>query len=231
MAGAGALAAAAFLTGARVTEFEVQAETHTVAAIPEPAIEETTEEVTGNDDVTTAEPLPPQPVAPKALPTQIAPMVQKPAPAPQEASTQSSVPAKPAPNAPATVRKSGTMAHSATETPQVSRQFQVTRPDKLYGLAIKYPPSAMKAKIQGETSVQCTIRSDGRNTNCRILKGLPYIDEAVIRAVEAARSEPIKVNGQPVDHSDHIWHITITLREIVDDRTSARALPILNWNP
>jgi TonB family protein len=88
----------------------------------------------------------------------------------------------------------------------------------------------MQAKVQGETSVQCTIRSDGRNTNCRVLKGLPYLDSAVIRAVEAARSEPIRVNGRAVDHSDHIWHITIKLREIVDDRTSARGLPNLNWN-
>lgn len=228
MAGVGALAAAAFL-GEPTTQFEVQAETHAVATAPELAIEATSEDVTGEDESVKPGPLLPPPVAPKAMPKQAAPAAQTPDSKPQEMNTSSSGPAKPAPGMANTSGNAETRAKTTVQTPSTAKALQVIRPDKLYGLAIKYPSSAMKAKIQGETSVQCTIRADGRNTNCRILKGLPYLDNAVLRAVEAAHSEPIRVNGKPVDHSDHIWHITITLREIVDDRTSARGLPILNW--
>jgi protein TonB len=228
LAGVGALAAAAFLGEPPAAQFEVQAETHTVATLPELAIDETTEQVTGEDELTKPQPLP-SPVAPKTLPKQTAPMAQATTAKPQEMPTSSRVPAKPAPAGTNTLGNSDAIAQAKAQKQSAAATLQVTRPNKLYGLAIKYPSSAMKAKIQGETSVQCTIRADGRNTNCRILKGLPYLDSAVIQAVEAARSEPIRVNGKPVDHSDHIWHITITLREILDDRTSARGLPILNW--
>ena len=235
MAAAGAFAAFAFVTAPHSPQFEVQAETHASASLPELAVEESNGPITGEDEEnTTAWPLPPPtPVAPKATPKQPAPTATTTAPKPQEdLAPPSPAPAKPAPIMSNATSHSETVANSSAQTNAPhSRHLQVTRPDKLYGFAIKYPPSAMKAKIQGETSVQCTIRADGRNTNCRILKSLPYLDDAVIRAVESARSEPIRVNGKAVDHSDHIWHITITLREIKDERTSARGLPTLNWNP
>ncbi len=52
LAGAGALAAAAFLGQPPATQFEVQAETHNVAMLPELAVDETTEQVTGEDELT-----------------------------------------------------------------------------------------------------------------------------------------------------------------------------------
>lgn len=236
MLAAGALAAFAVVSSSHTPQFEVQAETHAAAAMPELAIDESNAPITGEDEVTNAEvpttPLPPpMPVAPKAAPKLSPPPVQTAEPKPTEAPLLQPQNKRPVVTSFfAATLETKPSAQEQTPAPTTARRFQVTRPDKLYGLAIKYPPAAMKAKIQGETSVQCTIRADGRNENCRIVKSLPYIDNAVIRAVEAARSEPIRVNGKAVDHSDHIWHITITLREIRDDRTSARALPTLNWN-
>lgn len=229
MAGAAALAVAAFVP--RTVEFDVQAETHAAAPVPEfeSPIEEVAQLPTGEDQESDAKPLPP-PVAPKSAPKQPAPLAQPMAPMAPEMTAPRVSPTKPAPNAQRAMMNPGGSANSSAQTVPQARKLQVVRPDKLYGFNLKYPPAAMKAKIQGETSVQCTIRADGRNTNCRILKSLPYLDSAVIRAVESARSEPIRVNGRPVDHSDHIWHITIHLRERVDDRTSARGLPTLNWD-
>lgn len=230
LASACAVAATTFL-GAPQSHFEVQAETHAAVPSPDSPVEEANEAVTGNDDPeenTTAWPLPP-PVAPKPAPKPQSAVMQPP-PAPQEVVPQP-VPAKPVAKASNDGDPSQAMVTAESQQAVSSRRLQVTRPDKLIGLAIKYPRAAMKAKVQGETSVQCTVHSDGRNTNCRILKSLPYLDEAVVRAVEAARSEPIRVNGKAVDNSDHIWHITITLREVVDNRTSARGLPTLNWDP
>lgn len=230
LAGACAIAATTFV-GAPSPQFEVQAETHAAAPTPDSPVEQTNQAVTGDDDPdenTTAWPLPP-PVAPKSTPKPQSAAMQSP-PA-QSRDAMQPAPAKPVGKPSADGAQTEAVISSDSQQATSSRRVQVTRPDKLIGLAIKYPRAAMKAKIQGETSVQCTVHSDGRNTNCRILKSLPYLDDAVIRAVEAARSEPIRVNGRAVDNSDHIWHITITLREVVDNRTSARGLPTLNWEP
>lgn len=231
LAGACAVAATAFL-GAPSPQFEVQAETHAAAPTADSPVEQTDEAVTGNDDTdenSTAWPLPP-PVAPKSTPRPQSAVMQPPPAQPRDSAMQSA-PAKPVDKPAVDGALTEEEISSDSQQATSSRRLQVTRPDKLIGLAIKYPRAAMKAKVQGETSVQCTVHSDGRNTNCRVLKSLPYLDEAVIRAVEAARSEPIRVNGKAVDNSDHIWHITITLREVVDNRTSARGLPTLNWEP
>jgi TonB family protein len=221
VAAVGAVAAATFGLDPGPMQFEVQAETHAATTLADSPVEDLP---TGDEQLTEAAPLPP-PVAPRAAPKQAPPLTT----AKASDTNAPSVAPKPAPSV-SHLTQQAAKTDSVGQVPAQSRRLQVTRPDKLYGFALKYPRAAMKAKVQGETSVQCTIRADGRNTNCRILKSLPYIDSAVIRAVEAARSEPIKVNGKAVDHSDHVWHITITLREVTDTRTSARGLPNLNWD-
>jgi len=234
LAGACALVATTFLGAPQQPQFEVQAETHAAAPTPDSPVEQANEAVTGDEETeenTTAWPLPPPPVAPKPVAKPQSAVMQPSDAQAQDLTAPQRAPAKPTAKTSRDEASTEAVVTSESQQANPSRRLQVTRPDKLIGLSIKYPRAAMKAKVQGETSVQCTIRSDGRNTNCRILKGLPYLDEAVLRAVEAARSEPIRVNGKAVDNSDHIWHITITLREVVDDRTSARGLPTLNWDP
>ncbi len=234
LAGTAAFASATFFRLAPTPQFEVQAETHSAASTPETVLlDEKVNEAVNADKRTADEPMrAPTPVAPRYQPRQTAPVAQPllAMPATKDEEAPVTAPVKPEPQVNKPAPRSESVASATGQTPPSAREARVVRPDKLYGLAIKYPPAAMHAKIQGETSVQCTIRADGRNTNCRILKSLPYLDNAVIKAVEASRSEPIRVDGKAVDNSDHIWHITITLREIVDDRTSARGLPTLNWN-
>lgn len=235
LAGAAALAAATFVGRPQVAEFEVQAETHAAISPAELAMDEANAEPTGDEEVTNTETntepvAPPAPVAPKPMPRHVAPMVQSTAPKAVKPVAPPPAPVKPSPFVGITLTQTEAFATLAPETMPQSQHHRVTRPNKLYGLKIKYPMAAQRLKVEGETSVQCTIHADGRNTNCRILKSLPYLDNAVIRAVEASRSDPIRVDGKPVDNSDHIWHITITIREIVDNRVSARNLPILNWN-
>lgn len=110
-----------------------------------------------------------------------------------------------------------------------STAHKVVRPAALYGFHLDYPRAAMDQRIEGETSVQCTVRADGRNTNCRVLKSLPFLDEPVLRALAASRSDPITVDGKPVDNSDHIWHISIKFREPSEHQMTARGVPIVTW--
>jgi protein TonB len=119
------------------------------------------------------------------------------------------------------------MDEAAAKAPGTAHK--VERPKALYGFHLDYPRAAIDQRIEGETSVQCTIRSDGRNTNCRVLKSLPFLDEPVLRALAASRSDPIKVDGRPVDNSDHIWHISFKFREPTEHQTTARGVPIVTW--
>lgn len=169
--------------------------------------------------------------APQKAPAPVAPaprMPRKEEPTPMQAAPEetrnapSAVKAMPLSAAPDTAP----MAVAAAKPTHTTHK--VVRPAALHGFHLVYPRAAMDQRIEGETSVQCTVRADGRNTNCRILKSLPFVDEAVLNAIAASRSDPIKVDGKPVDNSDHIWHITIKFRD-PEPRTTARGVPIVTW--
>ncbi|MDC3954687.1 TonB family protein [Polyangium jinanense] len=181
---------------------------------------------TGDGNENAEPPRAPKPVAP--APPKAPSRQEEPAPSPApetraEPETRTEVKApspKPAPN----------VAPAPTPNPARSSYVpKIVRPAKLNGFDLKYPRMALLARVQGEVSVQCTIRSDGRNTNCRILRGLPFLDEAILQALSASRSDPITVDGRPVDNSDHIWLISIVLRDPPDPVTNSRGMPIVRF--
>ncbi|EYF02716.1 energy transducer TonB [Chondromyces apiculatus] len=71
------------------------------------------------------------------------------------------------------------------------------RPVLLSGATPAYPPEARAARVEGSVLVQCTITTSGEARDCRILKGLPYLDDAVLRAVATHRYRPMYFNGRP----------------------------------
>ncbi|MDI1443348.1 energy transducer TonB [Polyangium sp. 6x1] len=213
------------VTGEPVVEAKVmvlEAEPDPLFATPEPRALAVP---TGDGNENAERPPAPRPVAPappKATPPQDEPV---PPPAPEvraEPDTRSEAKA-PAPETKANVEEPQKPSRTPTYVPKI------VRPAKLYGFHLKYPRMAMRAGVQGEVSVQCTIRADGRNTNCRILRGLPFLDEAILQALSASRSDPITVDGRPVDNSDHIWLISIVIRDPPDPGTNARGMPIVRF--
>jgi len=205
----------------RLAVVEMEApETPLVEAVPEERVAPT-----GDGDVKTndARPLAPRPVAP----------------APLRRPREIDEPLAPPPPAPPLLRNLIAEAHviAPVEAPDEPAQaatqpapaHRVARPNKLYGFSLKYPRRAMQMEIQGEVSAQCTVRRDGRNTNCRILNGLPFLDEPVLEALRASRSDPIRVDGKPVDNSDHIWRISITLRDPTEQPMMSRNVPVIRW--
>ena len=46
--------------------------------------------------------------------------------------------------------------------------------------------------------VKCVITLTGSLTNCRIVKGLPYMDGAMLAAVSQWQYEPVRWQGRPV---------------------------------
>jgi protein TonB len=73
---------------------------------------------------------------------------------------------------------------------------------------IQYPQQALEHEVEGTIVVDCIIAADGTVRNCRILKSLPYMDRAVISALERARYQPFTVGGKP---SDVAYTFTIKL--------------------
>jgi protein TonB len=62
----------------------------------------------------------------------------------------------------------------------------------------RYTREALEAKIEGLMLVKCVITTEGHLENCRIIKPLPHMAEAVLTALKAWRFAPVMFQGRPV---------------------------------
>ena len=46
--------------------------------------------------------------------------------------------------------------------------------------------------------VKCVITTDGSLTNCRIIKGLPFLDKAILEVLPYWKFTPVMFQGRPV---------------------------------
>jgi protein TonB len=74
----------------------------------------------------------------------------------------------------------------------------MSRPTLLAGGDIVYPREAIAATIAGTIISKCTITTDGTLRNCRIIKGLPFLDKAALDALGTRRYTPVSYQGKPV---------------------------------
>ncbi len=89
-------------------------------------------------------------------------------------------------------------------------QEGMARPVELKGKDIVYTREALEAKVQGTMVVKCVITKEGVVDNCRIIKGLPYMNEAVVSALKERQYKPISLGGQPVD-VDYVFNLRLVL--------------------
>ncbi|MGQ0507580.1 MAG: TonB family protein, partial [Myxococcaceae bacterium] len=61
-----------------------------------------------------------------------------------------------------------------------------------------YPRAALEAHVGGTVTARCRISEKGQASGCQILKGVPFMDEAVIAALEASRYRPATLAGKPI---------------------------------
>jgi serine/threonine-protein kinase len=133
----------------------------------------------------------------------IAPVNPAPAPAPT-----------PQPSAPSP--ETGRIAAPSSATPaSVSNRILpygegMSRPEQLSGKDIAYTRAALDARVEGTMVVKCTITREGNVQNCRTVKGLPHMEQAVIQALESRTYKPIIYQGQPVA-VDYLFRIRLTL--------------------
>jgi protein TonB len=56
---------------------------------------------------------------------------------------------------------------------------------------------AVKYHIQGVALVKCVVELDGSLSACRIVKGLPFLDEAILSSISNWKCEPATYQGHP----------------------------------
>jgi TonB family protein len=77
-------------------------------------------------------------------------------------------------------------------------QKGMTPPELLSGSEVRYPPEALRARVSGVVVARCTLTQEGKVEGCRILKGLPHLNEAVIQALQSRRYRPVTFQGKPI---------------------------------
>lgn len=61
------------------------------------------------------------------------------------------------------------------------------------------PQEAIEAEVEGTMIVKCVITTEGRFTNCRVIKSLPYLEEAVLDRLAKLQTTPATFQGKPVN--------------------------------
>ena len=135
-----------------------------------------------------------RPAAAAALtvaPSSAAPEASAPAPAevPAPAETMAAVEPSAAPTL---------AAPAPTATGIMHFQDGMTRPSPVSVRAPVYTREAREAKVQGTVVAKCVITTSGALTGCRIVKGLPHMDGAVLAALAMSRYTPVVYQGRPV---------------------------------
>lgn len=81
-------------------------------------------------------------------------------------------------------------------------------PELLSSPNIELPREAVVSRVEGMLIAKCVITSRGEVENCRVIKGLPHMDEAVVSALEARRYRPVVYQGRAVSVS-YVFNLRI----------------------
>ncbi|HMJ11978.1 MAG TPA: TonB family protein, partial [Polyangiaceae bacterium] len=88
----------------------------------------------------------------------------------------------------------------------------MTRPRRLAGRDPAYTRAALMARVEGTVLVQCEITLQGRLQSCRIVKGQPHMERAVLDALATHRYTPVMYQGRTVAVR-YIFNIRLVLPE------------------
>lgn len=86
----------------------------------------------------------------------------------------------------------------------------MTPPVLMGGAEIDFTPAARAARVEGTLIARCVVTVEGRVRDCRVIKGLPHMDEAVVGALESRRYRPVTYQGKAVSVS---YVFTIRLKQ------------------
>ena len=74
----------------------------------------------------------------------------------------------------------------------------IREPKKLVHVPPYYPLFAQQAQVEGTVILEATLDVTGRVDHVRVLRSIPLLDAAAIKAVQGWRYTPTTLNGVPV---------------------------------
>lgn len=77
------------------------------------------------------------------------------------------------------------------------------------GVPLQYTHEALRARVSGVIIAKCTITREGNVENCRIIKGQPFMDDAVLQSVSSRQYRPVTFQGRAVNVS---YTFTVNLK-------------------
>lgn len=95
----------------------------------------------------------------------------------------------------------GLVSDGPTGTEVLPFQGGMTPPVMLRGSQFNYTREAQLAGVEGVIVAKCVITTEGRVRDCRILKGLPFMDDAVLASLDSRTYQPMTFQGRPVNVS------------------------------
>ena len=85
------------------------------------------------------------------------------------------------------------------------------KPPKLIsGAPIQYTRQALEARVKGMLVAKCVITREGAVETCKLIRGLPHMDVAVLSALETRRYTPVMWQGKPISVS-YIFNIKLEM--------------------
>jgi len=83
----------------------------------------------------------------------------------------------------------------------------VKPPQRVSYVRPEYPPVALAARVTGSVFIEAIIGTDGLVRDARVIRSVPLLNEAALRAVRQWRYSPTLLNGIPVEV---IMTVTVT---------------------
>lgn len=108
----------------------------------------------------------------------------------------------------------------ATPQDPVRPGGNVKPPDRIAYVKPVYPPIAVAARVSGSVFIEAIIGTDGVVRDARVIRSIPLLDEAALRAVRQWRYTPTLLNGVPV-----AVIMTVTVTFTIDHLTFGAVAP------
>lgn len=75
----------------------------------------------------------------------------------------------------------------------------MTVPAMISGPTPEYTADAIERGIEGNMQVRCIVTAEGQVRACKVIKGLPFMNAAVVDALEQRKYKPALAQGKAVD--------------------------------
>jgi TonB family protein len=75
----------------------------------------------------------------------------------------------------------------------------MTAPTMISGPAPEYTPEAIERGVEGNMQVRCVVTTEGQVRGCKVMKGLAFMNGAVVDALQKRKYKPAVAQGKAID--------------------------------